>query len=74
MRDSRETALSVKRILEKVTNGNGAEKLLVDYYVREASWWSFTEPEQAIIRKTTRCFAKGLREAGFLPPRGADEL
>jgi hypothetical protein len=38
----------------------------MDFYVREASWWSFTEPEQRIIAKTARAFAKALREAGFL--------
>lgn len=37
---------------------------------REASWWNFTEPEQSILKKTARAFAKALREAGFLPEKG----
>ena len=70
LRDSKETALSVKLILERITNGNGAGKLLVDYYVHEASWWSFTGPEQAILRKTARRFRQALAAAGFLPGEG----
>jgi RPA family protein len=37
------------------------------FYLGEASWWSFTEPEQAILRRVSRVFARELREAGFLP-------
>jgi hypothetical protein len=70
MRDSRETALSVKILLERASaactrNGFGVE-LLTDHYVREASWHSFSAREQRIIRRTERAFAKALREAGFL--------
>jgi hypothetical protein len=70
MRDSRESALSVKILAERASkkcsgNGDGYE-LLMDFYVREASWWSFTEPEQRIIAKTARAFAKALRREGFL--------
>jgi len=69
-RDSRESALSVKIIAERASkecssNGLGYE-LLMDFYVREASWWSFTKREQRIIEKTARTFAKALRETGFL--------
>ncbi|HEX9849266.1 hypothetical protein [Candidatus Deferrimicrobium sp.] len=71
MNDSRETALSVKIMAERASHavcGNGVGyKLLLDYYAGEVSWWSFTEPEQAILRKTIRHFSKALREAGFLP-------
>jgi len=70
MRDSRETALSVKMILEKVCNGNGAGRLLVDFFVDEMSWWSFTESERWIIEETARRFAKALKEAGFIPGKG----
>lgn len=78
MSDRRETAISVKILAERASrvctsNGVGYE-LLTRFYLGDASWYSFTEAEQAIIRKTARCFAKGLREAGFLPPRGADEF
>jgi hypothetical protein len=70
MRDSRETALSVKILLEKSSaectrNGVGVE-LLMDFYVREASWYSFTAREQRIIEKTARQFSRALMEAGFL--------
>ena len=70
MRNSRETALSVKMLLERVCNGNGAGKLLVDFYVEEMSWWTFSKNERWIIEKTARAFAKVLREAGFLPEKG----
>ena len=64
--DRRETALSVFRILEKVSGGNGAGKLLIDFYGSEMSWYSFSKREQRLIEKTHRAFAKALREAGFL--------
>lgn len=71
MNDSRETALSVKLMAERASkactsNGVGYE-LLMRFYAGEASWWSFTEHEQYILRKTIRHFSKALREAGFLP-------
>ena len=50
-------------------NGVGYE-LLLDYYVREASWRSFTKREQRTIAKTAKAFARALREAGFLPREG----
>jgi hypothetical protein len=70
-RDSRESALSIKILMEKAShsvcgNGIGVE-LMEDFYLREASWWSFTEPERRIIEKTARAFAKALREVGFTP-------
>jgi hypothetical protein len=69
--DIRETGISVLMLAERAShsvcrNGVGY-KLLLAFYVGEASWWSFTEPEQSILRKTARRFAQGLREAGFLP-------
>jgi hypothetical protein len=75
-RYSREEALSVKIIAERASrectsNGVGYA-LLMRFYLGEESWYSFTEPEQAIIQKTARCFAKALREAGFLPKDGVD--
>lgn len=75
-RYSREEALSVKIIAERASrectsNGVGYE-LLERFYLGEAPWFSFTEPEQAIIRKVSRRFARRLKEAGFLPDRGKD--
>ncbi len=70
LRDSRETALSVKLMLERSANGNGGAHLLAAYYLDEMSWWSFTKREQRIIEKTARAFAKALREAGFIPQEG----
>ena len=70
IRDSRETALSVKRMLERVDDGAGAAALLFRFYVDEASWWSFKEREQRIISKTARAFAEELRAEGFLPHEG----
>jgi hypothetical protein len=70
VRESRESALSIKILAERASkkcsaNGDGYE-LLMDFFVREASWYSFTEQEQRILAKTARAFAKALREAGFL--------
>jgi len=69
LRDSRETALSVKILLERASasctrNGVGC-KLLVRYYVVEAPWRSFSRREQRFIKKTAQRFAQALREAGF---------
>ena len=70
MHDSRESAISVLTLAEKASHavcGNGVGyKLLMDYYAGEASWWSFSEPEQRILAKTARAFAKMLRREGFL--------
>ncbi len=75
-RYSREEALSVKIIAERASHtvsGNGVGyELLMRFYLGEASWFSFTGPEQAILRKVSRRFARGLREAEFLPPRDAE--
>jgi hypothetical protein len=71
LRDSRETALDVKMMLERAsascTRNSVGYELLLDYYVRGASWHSFSGREQAILRKTARRFAQALVEAGFLP-------
>jgi hypothetical protein len=49
-------------------SGNGVGyALLMQFYAGEAFWWTFTEHEQYILRKTIRHFSKALREAGFLP-------
>ena len=70
MNDSRETALSVKIMAERASakcSGNGVGyALMTRFYAGDASWWTFTEPEQFILRKTIREFSKALREAGFL--------
>ena len=66
MDDRKETAISVIRILEKVTNGNGAGRLVMDYYLEEISWYSLTEKERRTVETTARAFAKALREAGFI--------
>lgn len=68
---SREEALSVKIIAERASHavcGNGVGyKLLLDYYAGEMSWFAFSDPDRALLRRVIRCYAKGLREAGFLP-------
>ena len=74
LRDSRETALSVKILAERASasctkNGVGYE-LLMDFFVREASWNSFSAREQRLLAKTAQAFVQALREAGFLPEKG----
>lgn len=76
MSNRRETAISVKILAERASrectrNGVGYE-LLTRFYLGDASWYSFTGPEQAILRKVSRRFARGLREAGFLPKEVRD--
>ena len=70
LNDRRETAVSIIKLAEKSCNGNGGGKLLMAFYCEDAAWYSFTEPEQRIIAKTARTFARALREAGFLPGKG----
>lgn len=69
--DIRETGISVLMLAERASHsvcGNGVGyELMEDFYLREASWFSFTKPEQRIISKTARVFARALREKGFLP-------
>jgi hypothetical protein len=71
---SREEAISVLTLAERASHsvsGNGVGfGLLMRFYAGEASWWTFTEHEQYILRKTIRHFSKALREAGFLEDRG----
>jgi hypothetical protein len=74
MRDSRESALSIKLLAERASkavtsNGVGYE-LLMDFFGREASWYSFTGPEQALLRKVEREFKCRLCHADFLPVCG----
>ena len=71
MRDSRETAISIKMLLERSANGCGGRgpRLLVEYYLSERSWFEYTESEQYLLAKTARRFARGLRAAGFLEDR-----
>jgi hypothetical protein len=49
IRDSKEAAISVKRLLERCTNGDGGAELLFAHYVREAG---FIE-EQMLTEGTT---------------------
>jgi len=68
--DRRETAISVKMALDRATDGNGAGKLLMQFYVEEASWYSFSESERFTLNRTIKRFRRELQAAGFLP---ADE-
>lgn len=68
--DSRESAISIIQLADRASHavcGNGVGlRLMTDFYANEVSWFAFTEPEQAIIRKTAREFSKRLRAAGFI--------
>jgi hypothetical protein len=68
--DSRETALSIKLILEKSCNGTA--ELLVRHYVLEESFWSMTEHEQFLFRRGARDFRKALVAAGLIDPDPKD--
>jgi hypothetical protein len=67
MNYSRETAISIIRMVEKSANGNGGAGLLYSFYVEDAAWCGFTGNEQRVIAKTARAFARALRAEGFLP-------
>ena len=54
-----------KASAEVTRNGVGVE-LLTRFYVREASWRSFTKPERALTRRVDKRFAERLTEAGFI--------
>jgi hypothetical protein len=74
LRSSRETAISVIKMLEQAStrytrNGVGVE-LLAALHVREASWYCFTDEEKAIIRKVERDFRCRLCTEDFLLPCG----
>jgi hypothetical protein len=62
-----ENAISLISILTQSAKGNEGASLLFDFYVQGERWHSFTVRERKIIAVTARRFAKGLREAGFLP-------
>ncbi|MHB8783775.1 MAG: hypothetical protein ACYDAX_10225 [Desulfobacteria bacterium] len=57
----------MKMALDRASDGNGAGKLLMQFYVEEASWYSFTENERWILNRTIRRFRRELQAAGFLP-------
>ena len=69
--DSRESAISVLTLAEKASHsvcGNGTGfKLLLAYYAGEASWWSFTEPEQPILREDHQALLEGVAGGGVSP-------
>ena len=74
MDDRRETSISIRMLAEKASHtvcGNGiGYQLLIEHFAGEASWWSFTEPEQRIIEKTAKAFSRMLRETGFIEGKG----
>ncbi len=78
-RFSREESLSIKIIAERASrectrNGVGYE-LMVRFYLGEAPWCSLSTPEQDVLRRVIRVFARKLREAGFLPdPKDGEEV
>jgi hypothetical protein len=75
----REDSISIRMLAERASHsvsGNGiGYALLTRFYLGEASWYSFTEHEQYILRKTIRDFSRRLREAKFLPdPKDGEEV
>ncbi len=77
LNDRRETAISVKILAERASrectsNGVGYA-LLSQFYVEEASWYSFTENERWILNRTIRRFRRELQAAGFLPDTKDEE-
>ena len=69
LRDSKETALSIKILLERSANGCGGRgpRLLVRLYLGGEPWEVFTDSEKHLIRITERRFRRELQAAGFLP-------
>ena len=63
----REEAIDITNALDRATGGNGAGKLLRQFYVEEMSWYSSSENERWIMDKAIRRFRKELPAAGFLP-------
>jgi hypothetical protein len=72
--DRRETAIDITNALDRATHGNGAGKLLLDYYVNEVNWYAFTDNERWIMERAIRRFRRELQAAGFLPdPKDGEE-
>ena len=69
MADSRETAISVKLMLERSRNGcrGRGPRLLFEFYVCGVPWETFSEKERWLMRKVERKFRRQLIETGFLP-------
>ena len=77
--NSRESAISVLTLAERASHavcGNGVGyKLLLDYYVGEMSWFAFSDPDRALLRRVIRRYAAELRKVGFLPdPKAGEEV
>jgi hypothetical protein len=71
----RESAIDITNALDRATDGNGAGKLLRQFYCEEMSWHSFTENEQWILNKTIRRFRRELQAVGILPdPKDGEEV
>ena len=72
LRDSRETALTVKLALERSANGCGGQgpRLLVRLYLGSEPWECFTDLEKYYIRRTERRFRAALIASGFLANDG----
>ena len=68
-RDSKETAISVKMMLEKSQNGwrGCVPKLLVRLYLGSELWDIFTDKQKHLMRKNERRFRRELVAAGLLP-------
>ena len=65
--DRRERAIDVKMALDRATDGNGVGELLMQFYVGEVSWGSFTPTEQWHLSRAIRRFREELTRNGFLP-------
>lgn len=75
-KDARETAISVLMLAEQASHsvcGNGkGYKLMLEHFAGDASWYSFNEAEQEVIRRTAREFHRVLVDARFLPGEISD--
>jgi hypothetical protein len=73
--DRRETAISMKMALDRATDGNGAGKLLLDFYVNEIPWFVFSELDRAVLSRAIKRFRSELQRGGLLPdPKDGEEV
>lgn len=71
--DTRESAISIIRLLEKSANGDGGAGLVFDFYTQDIHWYAYSDAERRIMNRTIRIFRKKLIEAGYLPDDSKDE-
>lgn len=74
MNDRRESAIDITNALDRATDGNGAGKLIMEFYIREMSWYSFSDSDRWRMERAIKRFRRELIASGYLPdPKAEDD-